>query len=89
MKQTAPIRTCVACGERSLQSQLLRFSLKENGALKAGPGNGRGGYLHPRRKCALAFANARSGFVRSLRTTVPQEIRTRYLAQIEQSAILL
>lgn len=88
MKKAAPIRTCVGCGERTLQSQLLRFSLRQDGTLIAGPGSGRGGYLHPRRKCTLTFVNARSGFVRSLRTTVPQEIRARYLAQIEQSATL-
>ena len=89
MKKSAPIRTCVGCGERALQGQLLRFSLRKDGTLTAGPGNGRGGYLHPRRKCTLAFVNARSGFVRSLRTAIPQEIRARYLAQIEQSATLL
>ena len=88
MKRAAPIRTCVGCGERSLQSQLLRFSLEKDGTLKVGPGSGRGGYLHPCRKCTLAFAHSRSGFVRSLRTTVPKEIRARYIAQIECSATL-
>jgi predicted RNA-binding protein YlxR (DUF448 family) len=89
MKRTVPVRTCVGCGERGLQSQFLRFSLEKDGTLKVGPGNGRGGYLHPLRKCALAFVKAKSGFVRSLRTTVPQDIRARYLAQIEGSATLL
>lgn len=89
MKRTAPVRTCVGCGERGLQSQFLRFSLEKDGTLKVGSGSGRGGYLHPRRKCALAFINSKPGFVRSLRTTVPQDIRVRYLAQIERSATLL
>jgi predicted RNA-binding protein YlxR (DUF448 family) len=88
MKQSAPIRTCVGCGERDLQNQLLRFSLGSDGVLLMGAGNGRGGYLHPRRKCALAFVNARSGFVRSLRITVSRETRARYLAQLERSATL-
>jgi predicted RNA-binding protein YlxR (DUF448 family) len=88
MKRAAPIRTCVGCGERGLQSQLLRFSLGKDGTLKTGSGKGRGGYLHPCRKCTLAFVRLRSGFVRSLRTTVPQEIRARYIAQIERSATL-
>jgi predicted RNA-binding protein YlxR (DUF448 family) len=89
MKRATPIRTCVGCRNRDFQTQLLRFSFREQEMLVTGPGNGRGGYVHPRRTCLHAFANARSGFVRSLRAIVPQEIRVRYLAHIESSATLL
>jgi len=89
MKRATPIRTCVGCRERDYQNRLLRFSLQGKETLIPGPGNGRGGYVHPRRTCVYAFANARSGFVRSLRATVPQEIRVRYLAYLERSATLL
>jgi predicted RNA-binding protein YlxR (DUF448 family) len=89
MTHTAPVRMCVGCGQRDAQRHFLRFSLGRDGELKTGSGNGRGGYLHPRRTCIVAFVNGRPGFVRSLRTTVPREIRARYLAQIERNATLL
>ncbi|MGE0681720.1 MAG: YlxR family protein [Candidatus Binatia bacterium] len=89
MRKTIPIRTCVGCGGRDLQSQLLRFFLEGNELLVAGFGHGRGGYLHPRRSCVQAFTKTRSGFVRSLRAVVSQEIRARFITQIESSAALL
>lgn len=89
MRNVVPTRTCVGCGKRDSQAQLLRFSLREDGALVAGSSRGRGGYLHCRPACMHAFAKARSGFVRSLRAVVPREIRMRYLAHIERSATLL
>ncbi|HXG19272.1 MAG TPA: DUF448 domain-containing protein [Methylomirabilota bacterium] len=88
MRKAAPIRTCVGCGEQSNQSQLLRFFLGKDGELIAGSGQGRGGYLHLRRQCVQGFAKARSGFVRSLRVVVPREIRARFVADIEQRAML-
>jgi predicted RNA-binding protein YlxR (DUF448 family) len=89
MRRVTPIRTCVGCGERSNQSQLLRFFLGKDGELTAGSGHGRGGYLHLRRQCVQNFAKARSGFVRSLRVVAPREIRARFVAQIEQRAVVL
>jgi predicted RNA-binding protein YlxR (DUF448 family) len=88
MKRTVPIRLCLGCRERDEQSQLLRFTLRAD-ALVPGPGNGRGGYLHPRHKCVQAFATARTGFVRSLGAVVPREMRARYAALIAHSATLL
>jgi predicted RNA-binding protein YlxR (DUF448 family) len=89
MRKATPIRTCVGCGGRDLQSQLVRFSLGRDGLLVAGCGHGRGGYLHPRRSCAQAFTKTRSGFVRSLRAVVSQEMRARFIMQIENGAVLL
>jgi predicted RNA-binding protein YlxR (DUF448 family) len=89
MRKAIPIRTCVGCGGRDLQSQLLRFFLGRDGLLVAGFGHGRGGYLHPRRSCVQAFTKTRSGFVRSLRAVVSPEIRARFITQIENSAVLL
>jgi len=88
MSKTLPARTCVGCGERDLQSQMSRFALGPDGLLVPGFGNGRGGYLHPRRGCIQAFLKTRSKFVRSLRAVVSQEIRARLIAQIETSAVL-
>lgn len=89
MRNILPVRTCVGCGERALQNQLLRFFLSREGSLVSGVGPGRGGYLHPCRSCVQAFTKTRSGFVRSLRAVVSQEMRARFITQIENSAVLL
>ncbi|MBI3798545.1 MAG: DUF448 domain-containing protein [Deltaproteobacteria bacterium] len=83
-----PIRTCVGCGSRESQSQLMRFTLGPEGALVPGRGEGRGGYLHPQRRCVRAFTAARSGFVRSLRVVVSRETRERYATLLEPSMTL-
>ena len=84
-KQTTPIRMCVGCGGRESQGQLLRFTLGPEGTLVPGRGNGRGGYLHPRRECVRVFTASRSGFVRSLRAVVSREARKRYATLLEHS----
>jgi len=88
MRKTAPVRTCIGCGERDLQGRMLRFVLGPDGLLVLGSGNGRGGYLHPRHSCSQAFLKTRSRFVRSLRAVVSQEIRARLIIQVENSAVL-
>jgi predicted RNA-binding protein YlxR (DUF448 family) len=87
-KRTFPIRMCVGCGGRESQGQLLRFTLGPEGALVPGRGNGRGGYIHPRRECVRVFLASRSSFVRSLRATVLREARKRYAALLEHSVPL-
>ncbi len=89
MRKMGPIRMCIGCGEREVQRALLRFSLGEDGMLKAGAGRGRSGYLHPRGKCLQAFAKARPGFVRSLRAVVSQDLRAQYIAQLECNPTVL
>jgi predicted RNA-binding protein YlxR (DUF448 family) len=76
MKRANPIRRCVGCGKRERQERLFRFA------------QGRGAYLHPRRSCLDAFMNARSSFVRSLKTTVSREVREGYASLIENSLTL-
>jgi uncharacterized protein len=83
-----PMRMCVGCGGRDMQSQLIRFTLGPEGALVSERGKGRGGYLHAQRKCVRAFATSRSGFVRSLRVVVSRETRERYATLLEHSVTL-
>ena len=71
-----------------MQSQLVRFTLGPEGTLVSGRGKGRGGYLHPQRRCVCAFTASRSGFVRSLRVVVPRETRERYATLLEHSMTL-
>lgn len=67
-----PIRSCVGCGRRAPQSELLRF-VAANGRLM--PANGRGGrsaYTCRRLPC-FERAVARRAFSRTLRRTVEIE----------------
>jgi hypothetical protein len=71
-----PIRSCVGCGERAPQAELLRVVL-EGGDLRLDRGRrspGRGAYLHARTACWTRFASRR-GVVRSLRATPSRAAR--------------
>ena len=65
----APTRTCVGCGRKASQSELLRF-VARGGALEPGSGApGRGAYTCRRLAC-FERAAARRAFNRTLRQTV-------------------
>ena len=69
---TEPIRSCVGCGRKAPQSELLRF-VAENGRLVPGAGKpGRGAYTCRRLPC-FERAVARRAFNRTLRRTVRVE----------------
>ena len=64
-----PTRTCVGCGRKAPQAELLRFVARE-GELTLGPREpGRGAYTCRRLPC-FERAAARRAFNRTLRTTV-------------------
>jgi predicted RNA-binding protein YlxR (DUF448 family) len=63
-----PIRTCVGCGRKAPQAELLRFRA-EGGRLTAGRGPGRGVYTCRRLACFERAAALRA-FARTLRQTV-------------------
>jgi uncharacterized protein len=68
----APIRSCVGCGRKAPQSELVRF-VAENGRLVPGGGKpGRGAYTCRRLRC-FERAAARRAFNRTLRRTVRVE----------------
>jgi predicted RNA-binding protein YlxR (DUF448 family) len=67
-----PIRSCVGCGRKAPQSELLRF-VAEDGRLVPGVGKpGRGAYTCRRLPC-FERAVARRAFNRTLRRTVQVE----------------
>ena len=69
---TEPIRSCVGCGRKASQGELLRFVARD-GALVPGPGEpGRGAYTCPRLAC-FERALARRAFNRTLRRNVRVE----------------
>jgi uncharacterized protein len=67
-----PIRSCVGCGRKAPQSELLRF-VADDGRLVPGAGKpGRGAYTCRRLPC-FERAVARRAFNRTLRRTVQVE----------------
>jgi uncharacterized protein len=69
---TDPIRSCVGCGRKAPQSELLRFVAKD-GRLVAGPNEpGRGAYTCRRLSC-FERALSRRAFNRTLRRNVRVE----------------
>jgi predicted RNA-binding protein YlxR (DUF448 family) len=69
---TEPIRSCVGCGRKAPQGELLRF-VAEGGRLVAGPNKpGRAAYTCRRLAC-FERAVSRRAFNRTLRQTVQVE----------------
>ncbi len=69
---TEPIRSCIGCGRKAPQTELLRF-VARNGTLVAGVGEpGRGAYTCRRLSC-FERAVARRAFNRTLRRNVRVE----------------
>jgi len=83
MSRHVATRTCVGCGQRAPQAELLRLTAASEGlrldAVRRAPG--RGAYLHRAPTCWAAFARRR-GPVRSLRLTPGRNERERLLAQL-------
>ena len=76
---TEPIRSCIGCGRKAPQGQLLRFAAVD-GQLVPGAGMpGRGAYTCRRLAC-FERAVSRRAFNRTLRTTVRigQELASLY-----------
>jgi predicted RNA-binding protein YlxR (DUF448 family) len=82
------VRTCVGCGSRAAQSELLRLQPCGVDELERviRPHGGRSAYLHARRAC-LDKVSKRRLLARSLRRTLPRErfdlLRARLLADLE------
>jgi predicted RNA-binding protein YlxR (DUF448 family) len=81
-----PIRTCVGCGARAPQGDLVRFvaiagvlAVDERRRLP-----GRGGYLHRQPTCWTALVRRR-GAVRSLRATPSRAAREALLETLAAS----
>jgi predicted RNA-binding protein YlxR (DUF448 family) len=70
---TEPIRTCVGCGRKAPQSELVRFVAKEGVLVHGRSEPGRGAYTCRRPAC-FERAVARRSFARVLRQPVRVEI---------------
>jgi uncharacterized protein len=69
---TEPIRSCVGCGRKAAQSQLLRFVAKDGRLVPGSNEPGRGAYTCRRLAC-FERAVSRRAFNRTLRQTVQVE----------------
>jgi predicted RNA-binding protein YlxR (DUF448 family) len=81
-----PVRSCVGCGRRVAQSDLVRFVATASGDLRpdAGPRQpGRGAYIHPVDACQTAFVS-RKPPLRSLRRSVDRARREALVAALRQ-----
>ena len=79
------VRTCVACGQRSVKAELRRF-VRDAQALRLDPKQraaGRGAYLHRDGECTRRFARGK-GSVRSLRWTPSPSARAELAAEVER-----
>ncbi len=79
-----PIRTCMACGARAPQAELLRVVRDAANGLQLDPQRrapGRGGYLHPLPDCWTRFSR-RKGTLRSLRAAVDRAAREALVAAL-------
>ena len=66
---SAPFRTCVGCGRKAPQDELLRFVAREGTLAPSRKGPGRSVYTCRRLAC-FERAAARRAFNRTLKTTV-------------------
>ena len=65
----APVRTCVGCGRKAAQPELLRFAARDGVLIHEQRGPGRGAYTCRRLAC-FERAASRRAFNRTLRKTV-------------------
>jgi uncharacterized protein len=66
---SAPVRTCVGCGRKAPQADLLRFVARDGTLVQSTDGEGRGAYTCRRLAC-FERAAARRAFNRTLQQTV-------------------
>jgi predicted RNA-binding protein YlxR (DUF448 family) len=67
-----PVRTCVGCGRKAPQAELVRFVARAGKLERSRSGGGRGAYLCPQESC-FERALRRNGFGRALRVRVAIE----------------
>lgn len=86
-EKSAPIRTCVGCGAKRVQSEMLRIAARNGGAAcldETQRGEGRGAYLCREKKCAEA-AWKRRAIERSLKlkSGLPDDVKEQITRAID------
>jgi predicted RNA-binding protein YlxR (DUF448 family) len=78
-----PQRTCLGCGERDAQKQLIRLVVTEDGQLKVGESLQRGGYLHRRSDCWRMFVNRKSHY-RGFHVEVSRSAKEKLIEELKE-----
>lgn len=79
-----PQRTCLGCGARDDQKNLIRLIIGTDGELINDPrGSGRGGYLHHRHDCWQAFLR-RKNTHRAFRVNVSKEAKQKLIQVLNE-----
>ena len=76
-----PQRTCLGCGGRDDQDQLMRM-IVAHGRLVLEDRSGRGGYLHPSAECRRRFIE-KNGQYRAFRAEISKAIKEQFIAALE------
>jgi len=77
-----PRRTCLGCGVRDDQSNLMRLVVVEHGGLQIQMGKGRGGYLHSARECWQAFVRRKSLY-RAFRLEITKDAKEKFVRELQ------
>ena len=79
-----PQRTCLGCGGRDDQKNLIRMSIGADGELITDQrGYGRGGYLHHRHDCWQAFVG-RKNTHRTFRVNISKEAKQKLIQVLSE-----
>ncbi len=78
-----PQRTCLGCGAKEEQSQLIRLTVGAEGELKINRSAGRGGYLHPVISCWEAFLRKKSLY-RAFHIEIGKDTRKNIIRELKQ-----
>ncbi|MGH7780721.1 MAG: YlxR family protein [Candidatus Binataceae bacterium] len=80
----SPVRTCLGCMRRELQSAMVRVAIRDGLAVLDEDGNiaGRGGYLHRSPECLERFVKSKVRRFKSLRSGIDKEQRMRIAQSI-------
>jgi predicted RNA-binding protein YlxR (DUF448 family) len=79
-----PQRTCLGCGDRDDQKNLIRISIGAGGELITDKkGYGRGGYLHHRHDCWQAFVR-RKNTHRAFRMNISKEAKQKLIQVLSE-----
>jgi uncharacterized protein len=79
-----PQRTCLGCGGRDDQKNLIRIVAGAGGELMIDSrGQGRGGYLHHRQQCWQAFLR-RKNTHRAFRVNIRKEAKEKFIQVLNE-----
>jgi predicted RNA-binding protein YlxR (DUF448 family) len=77
-----PQRSCLGCGARAEQAELIRLAVTPDGRLIVSRDAGRGGYLHRRDTCWHQFVARKSHF-RAFRVEVSRAAKENLVKELQ------